>query len=368
MSVADQCIAARNGLPIWNAEVDDELVCVGLHDETADVRTFTFTPRVPARFHYLPGQFLTFDVPVDGGSINRCYTIASTPTRPDRISITVKRQAGGAVSPWLHDHLRPGMSLRAVGPMGDFSFVAAPAEAYLFLAGGSGITPLMSMARAHHDMAPETDIVFVQFARTPDDIIFQQEFAAMARVMPNLRLITVCEADAPGQRWGGVRGRINAGMIALLVPDFAARAVFDCGPAPFMAAVRNGLGTLGFDMRHYHEESFDFGVLPDPLPLPDVPETPEAEVPVLAGYAVTFSKSGRIIPVGQDQFVLAAARSAGMRLPSSCTKGMCGTCKSKLISGQVDMQHQGGIRQREIDQGMILICCSKPLSDLMIER
>jgi ferredoxin-NADP reductase len=362
MSVAAQSIALRDGLPVWNAEIDDELVCVAVRDETPDVRTFTFAARTPARFHYLPGQFLTFDVPVDGGSVNRCYTIASTPTRPDRISITVKRQAGGVVSPWLHAHVRPGVSLRAVGPMGDFSFVAAPAEAYLFLSGGSGITPLMSMARAHHDLAPEADIVFVHFARTPADIIFRNELASMTQIMPNLRVITVCEADAPGERWGGMRGRVSAAMLALLVPDLALRTVFDCGPAVFMAAVRTALGALDFDMRRYHEESFDFGTITE------TPAPAEATAPTATGFAVSFSKSGRSIAVGADQFVLTAARSAGMRLPSSCTKGMCGTCKSRLISGQVDMQHQGGIRQREIDQGMILICCSRPLSDLVIER
>ena len=71
---------------------------------------------------------------------------------------------------------------------------------------------------------------------------------------------------------------------------------------------------------------------------------------------------------GADSFVLAAAKAAGMRLPSSCTKGLCGTCKSRLLSGEVQMKHQGGIRQREIDQGMVLICCSKPLTDLVVDR
>jgi ferredoxin len=83
---------------------------------------------------------------------------------------------------------------------------------------------------------------------------------------------------------------------------------------------------------------------------------------------VEFTKSRRVVEVPADTFVLAAARAAGMRLPSSCTRGLCGTCKSKLVSGEVSMQHQGGIRQREIDQGMVLICCSKPLSDLVIDR
>lgn len=365
MNVADLCRAARDGsLGPWNAEADDELLCVELRDETVDVRTFTFVSHTPSRFHYWPGQFMVFDFPVNGEVVNRCYTISSSPTRPDRVSITVKRKPGGVVSPWLHDNLRPGMTIKAVGPLGDFSFVADPAEKYLFLAGGSGITPLMSMTRAHHDLAPDTDIVFVQFARSPTDIIFRAELDMMAQQMPNLRVIYVCETDSPGQRWGGARGRVNPALLSLLTPDLAERSVFDCGPAPFMQAVRDGLGTLGFNMYQYHEESFDFGVPPVTLPVAE----PEAVPAVDTAFHVTFAKSGKTIDVQPGQHILAAARSAGMRLPSSCTKGICGTCKSKLVSGRVDMHHQGGIRQREIDQDFILICCSTPLSNLVIDR
>lgn len=358
---AERCRAARDGsLAPWNAEADDELLCVGVRDETADVKTFTFASRAPSRFHYWPGQFLVFDFPIAGGIVNRCYTIASSPTRPDHVSITVKRKPGGVVSPWLHDNLRPGMTVRAVGPLGDFSFVANPGEKYLFLSGGSGITPLMSMTRAHHDLAPDADIVFIHFARTEADIVFRDELAVMARTMPNLRVISVCEADAPHMRWGGPRGRVTPQMLALLAPDFAERTIFDCGPAPFMQAVRDGLASLGCDMANYHEESFDFGVAP---PVAEVLASVEG-----TAFNVTFAKSGRTIQVAPGQHILTAARAAGMRLPSSCTKGMCGTCKSKLASGRVDMRHQGGIRQREIDQDLILICCSTPLSDLVIER
>jgi ferredoxin len=85
-------------------------------------------------------------------------------------------------------------------------------------------------------------------------------------------------------------------------------------------------------------------------------------------FRVTFAKSGRAVDCPDDTFVLEAARLAGLRLPASCTKGLCGTCKSRLVSGTVDMKHAGGIRQREIDEGLVLLCCSKPLTDLVVER
>jgi len=138
--------------------------------------------------------------------------------------------------------------------------------------------------------------------------------------------------------------------------------VFCCGPAPYMAAIRAMLDEAGFDRTRYHEESFDFETLS--AAEPEI----AAAAAVPAGFSVQFTKSGRSVDCGPATFVLDAAKAAGMKLPSSCTKGMCGTCKSKLVSGKVDMRHAGGIRQREVDAGMILLCCSRPLGDLVIER
>ena len=100
------------------------LVCRQVRPETHDVKTFVLEARRPQLFRYRPGQFLTFDFEIDGERINRCYTISSTPTRPHLISITTKRVPGGPVSNWLHDRLKPGMELRATGPMGEFTSLA----------------------------------------------------------------------------------------------------------------------------------------------------------------------------------------------------------------------------------------------------
>jgi ferredoxin-NADP reductase len=353
--------------PEWSAEEDDTLLCREVRAETHDVKTFVFSARRPHAFRYDPGQFLTFEFQIGGEPINRCYTISSTPTRPNLVSITVKRVPGGPVSNWLHDNLKPGMTVKAVGPMGEFSSVRHPARKYLFFSGGSGITPLMSMARAYHDLSAGQDIVFLHSARTPDDIIFRTELELMARNQPSFDFVPICERDGPSSRWNGYRGRLDLSMLRLIAPDFLDRVVFTCGPAPYMAAVRAMLQSAGFDMRRYHEESFDFGVTEGQL----APESERApivqEVPVQS-FKVTFSKSGRTLDVRSDQTVLDAARKAGVRLPSSCSKGMCGTCKSKVTEGEVEMKHQGGIRQREIDAGLRLLCCSKPLSDLTVDR
>lgn len=196
--------------------------------------------------------------------------------------------------------------------------------------------------------------------------------------MPNLRVTHVCENDYPSDRWSGLRGRLTSAMLSSLVPDLADRVAFTCGPPAYMSSVRRLLDDLSFDMDRYFEESFSF----DSLPAPDREAVHELEqevddtgsgdagpdeVSAPATFTVNFATSGRSITCSADQNVLEAALAAGMRLPSSCGEGVCGTCKTTLTAGEVDMRHNGGIRPKEIARGKVLICCSRPLTDLTIE-
>ena len=346
---------------VWNPDQDDTLVCCAVRQETHDVKTFIFSAEQPRRFVYRPGQFMTFTLTIGGEEIHRCYTLSSTPTRPDRVSITVKRIGEGPVSSWLHENLKPGMSLKALGPMGDFFCEAKAGGKYLFLSAGSGITPLTSMTRSHHDLVGGADIAFVHSARSPSDLIFRDELDLMAKTGTGLKVTAICEADSPGEVWSGHKGRIDLATLEAVVPDFRERDVYICGPGPYMAAVKAILEGASFDMARYHSESFDFGELSAGAAEPEASTSTD-------GFSVEFKLTRRTITISPDKFILAAAKAEGMRLPSSCTKGMCGTCKCKLVSGTVYMTPAGGIRQREIDQGMILICCAKPTSDLVIER
>jgi ferredoxin-NADP reductase len=353
----------------WDSEADDTLVCRAVRQETHDVKTFVLTPATPGRFTYQPGQFMTYAFEIGGETIHRCYTISSPPTRPNAISLTVKRVPNGPVSNWLHDNLKPGVSVKALGPMGSFTCFAHPATRYLFLSGGSGITPMMSMARTFHDLADPKDIVFVHSARTVTDIIFREELELLARLNPSFRYVPICEAANPLVAYSGLTGRLSLDQVKLIAPDFMDREVFVCGPQPYMAAVRKMLENAGFDMKHHHEESFNF----ETLSAAEQAEAIEGEAVLNATetvrtFKVEFTRTRRSIEVPENMTVLEAAKRAGMRLPSSCTQGLCGTCKSKKVSGTIDMNHQGGIRQREIDAGMMLLCCSRPTSDLVIER
>jgi ferredoxin-NADP reductase len=351
--------AAATRVEVWDPMTDTDLVCIDVHDETHDVKTFTFVSETGKRFDFSAGQFLTFEVELDGTSESRCYSLSSSPRRPETISITVKRVAGGKVSNWLHDNLVPDARIRATGPMGLFR--RPEARKYLFISGGSGITPVMSMLRDLADLARPVDIVFLHAGRTPRDLVFREELSWLAGRMKGLRLLFLPETIGNERSWAGLSGRVSREILSISVPDARDRIVMCCGPAQFMTAVRRHVSELGVPDDNYFEESFDAAVIEDaPIVL--------QENSAGHTYKVEFSKQKRTIDISSNESVLGAAKRAGVRLPSSCSNGLCGTCKSKLTSGSVDMHHSGGIRQREIDAGWFLPCCSKPLGDLTIDR
>ncbi len=352
--------------PAWSRD-DEWLQCVQVRDETHDVKTFVFRAEETRAFRYRPGQYMTFTLPVEGRTVYRCYTIASSPTRPDTMSITVKRVANGPASNWLHDFMVPGKRVSVNGPGGEFSCFTSAAETaqhpLLFISGGSGITPMMAMARAFHDIGTNVDLTFVHAARSPQDIIFEHELQLLARNMPRFRLNTVCEFRGQSPWYAGMLGRLNLPMLEAIAPDFAQRHVYCCGPAPFMAAVRSLLATAGFNPEQYREESFSFE-----KPAAEIPEASDAQAAnAEATFEISLSKRGVAFRCRPDQTILQAATEGGLRMPSSCTHGVCGTCRAIKVSGEVEMNQNGALRPREVKQGWMLPCCSKPLSDVVIE-
>lgn len=346
----------------WNSGEQKILLCCAVRVETHDVKTFTFRCADFCALSFEPGQFITISPVIAGQIVARCYTVSSSPTRPFTFSITVKRVPSGIVSNWLHDNLRPGDNLRASGPAGSFTPVGHPATKLLYLSAGSGVTPLMSMTRSVFDMAGNLDIVFVHSARTPVDIIFHDELICMQTNMPSLRVISICEGNGGNAGWQQPIGRLDLSLLYQQVPDFKEREVFTCGPQGYMEAVKSLLRQAEFDFDHYHQESFDIAVLNEEPLTEQVPSLSQEKL-----FTVTLSRSGKTFTMPSNQTVLSAAKKAGAIVPSSCSQGVCGTCKTALLKGTVEMNHNGGIRQREIDKGLRLLCCSKPTSDLVVD-
>jgi ferredoxin len=152
------------------------------------------------------------------------------------------------------------------------------------------------------------------------------------------------------------------------VPDFREREVFTCGPAGYMQSVRQILAEGGHDPARYHQESFDIATGSDDGGTTAAAASPSnATAGARPSFSVRLARSGKSFTMSDTETVLAAARKAGVPVPSSCGQGLCGTCKTAVLQGDVDMQHNGGIRQREIDKGLRLLCCSRPQSDLVLD-
>lgn len=346
----------------WDAQ-NELLEVMNIILETPDVKTFCFRTASNNWFNYAPGQFITLELPIAGQMVYRTYTLSSTPSRPIYLTITVKAQAGSYASRWMFDNLKVGMRVRAFGPAGEFHLYNHPAKKYCFISAGSGITPMMSMTSYLFDQGGELDASFIHCARRPSDIIFRSGLELMANRMPGLKLHWMVEERDLYSVWAGYVGRINQALLELSTPDYLEREVFCCGPAPFMQAVRKLLQASGFEMQHYHEESFQAAVVQPEQPLSlDFDQATTESLPA----QVSFIRSGQSIAATQQMTILQASIQAGLNIPSACQFGICGTCKVKRVSGETQMSHSGGISERDIAEGYILACCSRPLSDVEI--
>jgi ferredoxin-NADP reductase len=329
--------------------------CIQVSDETHDIKTFWFCADPPKLLVFRPGQFMTLELPIDGKTVRRSYTISSSPSRPHTFSITVKRVDGGVVSNWLHANMQVGNTLFVDGPHGRFSCLDDTATAFLFLSGGSGATPLMSMARWLCDTAQPVDVRFLHFARSPADLVFEQELRLLARGA-NFQFDFVCTRADAASGWTGPRGRIEARLLMDLCPDLHQRSVYLCGPVPFMEATRSILEGLGFDMARFRQESFG-GVARDP-------ELAKAQANVPA--KVTFAASRKDVSCHGSDYVLDLALASGLQVAFSCRAGQCGTCKVVLLQGEVEQDCADALSPDELKEGFILSCQARPKGEIVI--
>jgi ferredoxin-NADP reductase/DMSO/TMAO reductase YedYZ heme-binding membrane subunit len=341
-----------------------ELKVVGMFRETESVRTFRFAPADagPIPFAFRAGQFLNLALEIDGKRVSRSYTIASPPTRDHYVELTVKREEKGHVSRFLHDRLMTGQGVSISAPAGRFTFDSASSDSVLLLAGGVGITPAMSIIRDLTDRSWPGKIDLVFSIRSPADLIFGEELRYLATRHPNLHVHVTVSRDA-GPEWTGLRGRITADLLKQCVPDVVNRPVFICGPDAMAMATRHELLALGVPSDRIHVESF--------TPAAAVAKDEGARLDAAAKdgpeFSVTFSRSGRSAPIGADKTILDAAEAAGVSIDYQCRSGICGTCRCKLLGGQVTMGVRDALSDSDEAAGYILACQARPLEDVTVE-
>jgi ferredoxin-NADP reductase/Fe-S-cluster-containing hydrogenase component 2 len=312
-----------------------------------DVKTFRFTPPggrdIP--FDYVPGQFLTLRLTVGGVPIRRSYTIASSPTWRDRVEITVKREPQGVVSRFLHDEVSVGDDVEIEAPNGAFVFDGSQAEQLALIAAGVGITPMMSIARYLTETGWPGTIAVVLGFRAPRDFIFRDELEQLAARNPHLT-VTVTMSQPEGGVWFGRRGRIDAALLAT-IEDLARRTVHICGPPAMMEAVKTAVRALGVEEPRIKTEAFGT-VTRDP----SAKRTPSSDIT----GTVMFQASDTTVQASAGATVLDVADAAGIFIDSACRSGTCGSCRVKLLSGDVRMAVDDALTTQDKQDGYILAC------------
>lgn len=340
-----------------------------IFQETPNVKTYRLMNPLggPLPFDYLPGQFLTVAVTVDGKIVKRSYTIASSPTQHDYAELTVKHEEGGVVSGFLNDRIHENDLLDCSGPAGTFTFTGRECKCVLLIAGGVGVTPMMSVIRYLTDRSWPGDIYLLYSVRGPDDVIFQDEIEHLQRRHPNFRAV-VTASRAEGTDWKGPKGRITKEFITHSVPDLTTRYVHICGPVPMTEATKQMLTELGVPPTRIKVEAFGpaLGKAERTAAVSSNAGTTSA-APAVSVSTVTFSKSGKSAPLPSDKFVLEVAEENGVDIDYSCRVGTCGVCRVKLLAGQVSMDVEDGLEPGDKEQRVILACQAKSAGNITVE-
>jgi ferredoxin-NADP reductase len=337
-----------------------------IFEETPDVKTFRLMNPLGGvlPFDFLPGQFLTVAVPSGEKTEKRGYTIGSSPTQHDYADLTIKQQEGGVVSGYLHERVKEGDLLECSGPSGSFIFTGRECKCILLIAGGVGVTPMMSVIRYLTDRSWPGDIYLIFGIHSPQDFIFREELEYLRRRHANLRVV-VTASHPEGTDWSGPKGRISKELIAQSVPDLASRYVHLCGPVSLMESVKTALLELGVPAGRIKTEAFGPALgKPEPGPQPPTSESVAAAVTL---PTVTFSLSDKSAPLPPDKAVLDVADQIGVEIDNSCRVGTCGVCRVKLLSGEVTMAVEEGLEPGDKEKGIILACQAKSKGNVVVE-
>ena len=328
---------------------------------------------------FKPGQFLTFrlDVPDEPKPVIRCYSLSDGP-RSDRYRVTIKRVPAprkvpdappGLISNFFHDHIHEGDILDVRAPSGHFFMDTQAKPSAVLIAGGVGITPMVSMLRAIADSGSERQAVLFYGVRNGGDHALKAELKELSSNNRNIRIVTCYSGPRDGQ---DVKGqdydeacRVSVDVMKEYLKTSNHR-YFMCGPPPFMQSVTDQLGEWGVPADDIFSEAFG------PASIKAKSEKPRDAVEPVAGDAaavqvkVTFSRSGKEISwdVGKDSTLLELAESNGVEINSGCRTGGCGTCKVAFKSGSVKYESQPDC---DIESGCGLACVACPDGDLVVD-
>jgi ferredoxin-NADP reductase/anaerobic selenocysteine-containing dehydrogenase len=339
-----------NDIPMWQGQEIEALVSK-IINETHDTQTYRFIADPISFFDFKPGQFVSVILDIGDQQVQRAYSISSSPSNPEYLDITVKRVPGGLVSNWLSDHLEVGDRIKLKGPLGNFCLEPrALPKKILTLGAGSGITPLMSMARyLSHENKP-VDIAFYFSVREMSDVIYGNAIQQLAQANPKFRPIIIPTKQGEINPILQSSGRLSEQLITTLVPDYKERELYICGPEGFMDHAETLFLSLGLDKRHIHKESF----------------APPATQKASGSYNVTFNNACQTVVADGSHSLLDIAESQGIEMKYGCRTGGCGECKVTVSKGEHLNASTEGLTPDELEQGVRLACMCFPQGDCVV--
>jgi ring-1,2-phenylacetyl-CoA epoxidase subunit PaaE len=319
--------------------------------------TFAVPADLRDAYAFRPGQSLTLRRTIDGAEHRRSYSICAPAGAAPRVG--VREVAGGLFSSWLVRDLAVGDTVEVATPAGTFQADPATSGRHLCIAAGSGITPVLSIV-ASALVNPCSQVTLLYGNRKTDTVMFAEELADLKNRYPD-RLEVVHVLSREPRDVELFSGRLDAGrlrrLLALLVPLRSIDHVWLCGPFGLITDARAVLDELGFPKDRVHFELFFVDEPP--------PEVHHAEA-VIDGRTsdVTIVLDGRTSTAAmrQDQSILDAAAAIRSDLPFACKGGVCGTCRARVTTGEVDMRRNYALSDDEVERGFVLTCQSRPVS------
>jgi ferredoxin-NADP reductase len=331
-----------------------ETTVVAVTEEADDIRTFRLAR--PRDFGFVAGQFLPIRVTVAGREHVRCYSISSSPESRDRLEISVKRQ--GLVSTALHTLVAPGGRLAIKAPAGGFTYPRTDSRPLLLLAGGIGITPLLSMMRFGVSVEPDRPITLLYSSPSASSLAFRSEISELVRRGRRANAIFAVTRGSAGP--GLYQGRIDSELIRTAVPDVGEAIAFICGPQPMIDGMRTTLSSLGVPPDRIRAEAFEAAVAIAGGRSPR--RTREDDVP----HEVRCAKTGRAAQVDPGQTLLDAAEAGGFGIDSLCRAGVCGTCRTRIVNGDAECESMT-LGEQDRREGFVLACVTYLRTDCVIE-
>lgn len=339
---------------------EQNLVIRKIEEHTPDIKSyyFTWTGNQPLAY-FRAGQYLTFVININGSLVTRAYSIASSPaySLKGEYQIMVKRVPDGFVSGYILDNWKVGDKTKAYAPEGCFNYEPLrDAETVIGVAGGSGITPFLSMARAIDEGTEDFNLTLLYGARNKNELMFKAELDAIAERTPKFKVVYVL---SEGKTRGFEHGFIGADKIKKYAPKGEKYSIFACGPEGMYNFLRSELPSLNIEQKYVRLEMF--GVSKTTAKSPEIVKGKFKMTVVLRGEKTEYECDG-------EETVLCALERACVAVPVRCRSGECGFCRSKLVSGTVFIP-DGIDKRRYADAvyGYIHPCCSYPTSDIEIK-